>query len=75
MKQVEAKDSNALASLEKAKALDIQRLEFVALWHSQSVVFQGCKFSGNFSPQRVKKARITDYKLYILISLGFLLTF
>ena|GEM_PF-4237230 len=59
----------------KGEGLDIQRLEFVDLWHSQSLVFQGYKFSGNFSSQRVKKARITNYALYILIFLGFLLTF
>jgi hypothetical protein len=56
MSRVEAKSPKALASLEKAKALDIQRLEFVALWRYQSVVFQGCKFSGNFTPKWVKKA-------------------
>ena len=46
--------ANILTGL-KGEGLDIQRLEFFALWHSQSVVFQGYKFSGNFSPQRVKK--------------------
>ena len=66
--------ANTLTGL-KGEGLDIQRLEFVALWHSQSLVFQGYKFSGDFPPKGVKKARITKYKLYILIILGFLLTF